>query len=200
MPKSHVHTIYGLSKDFASGGLRLGCIHTYSTPLLRSLSTLTFFSWPSSLSTALATEMLSDRTWKSHFLALSQQRLAECAAFARERLDEMEIPHNGASAGAGFFLWVDLRAWLRGRGWEGEKGLVEGMMKEGVFLTPGWSLCAEEPGYFRFCFVKGEQEVREGLKRVSRVLEGVSNGDRAVEVVTGRLENANIKNENSFNF
>ena len=105
-PKSHLHTLYSLNKDFASGGLRLGCIHGYSAPVLRSVSNPTFFSWPSGLSTALATAMLSNRDWKSQFLALSQRRLAECAAFARTKLDEMGILHNGASASACFFLWV----------------------------------------------------------------------------------------------
>ena len=105
-PKSHLHTLYGLNKGFASGGLRLGRIHSYSASLLRSISNPTLFSWPSSLSTALATAILSDRDWKSQFLALSQRRLAECAAFARTKLDEMGIPHNGASASACFFLWV----------------------------------------------------------------------------------------------
>jgi len=182
IPKSYLHILYGLSKDFASSGLRLGCIHSYSAPLLRSISTLTFFSWPSSLSTSLATAMLSNRDWKSQYLALSQRRLAECAVFARTRLDKMGIPHNGASASAGFFLWVDLRTWVGERGWEGERRLTESMMRERVFLTPGQSLSAEEPGYFRFCFVMEEQEISEGLKRLWRALEAVSNVDQAAEM------------------
>jgi aspartate/methionine/tyrosine aminotransferase len=87
----------------------------------------------------------------------------------------MGIPHNGVSASAGFFLWVDLRAWVGERGWEGERRLLEGMMREGVFLTPGQSLSAEEPGYFRFCFVMEEQEISEGLRRLWRALNAVNN-------------------------
>ena len=94
----------------------------------------------------------------------------------------MGIPHNGASASAGFFLWVDLRAWVGARGWEGEKALIDGMMREGIFLTPGRSLSAEEPGYFRFCFASEECEVSEGLKRLWRALDAVNNMDRREEM------------------
>jgi hypothetical protein len=49
-------------------------------------------------------------------------------------------------------------------------------------LTPGQSLSAEEPGYFRFCFVMEEQEISEGLRRLWRALKVVNNVDRAAEM------------------
>lgn len=176
---THLHVLYGLSKDFAAGGLRLGCIHSLSKPLIQAMGALSPFSWPSNLSEALAIAMLTDHPWRHAFLADGQRRLGERAAFARQVLDEMGIPHNGDKACAGFFLWIDLRRWvaLVGGGWEGEKvvrGCVEG---EGLFLTPGVHLNSEEPGFFRFCFATGEVEVREGMGRLKRALGKIERGE-----------------------
>lgn len=170
---THLHLLYGLSKDFAVGGLRLGCIYTRSTPLLQSLYALIPFSWPSNLSEALATTMLADSAWRHEFLATSQRVLGERAAFAGRMLDEMGIPHNGALASAGFFLWVDLRRWVEnaGGGWEGENAIKTALQESGVSWTPGTDLKAEQPGWFRFCFVKSENEVTDGLRRVGKALE-----------------------------
>jgi 1-aminocyclopropane-1-carboxylate synthase len=37
LSKEYVHILYGMSKDFAAGGLRLGCVHTRSKDLRRAL-------------------------------------------------------------------------------------------------------------------------------------------------------------------
>lgn len=183
IPHTHLHVLYGVSKDFAAGGLRLGCVYTRSQPLLQSLWALMPFSWPSNLSEALAATMLADAPWRHDFLATSQRVLGERAAFARRMLDGLGVPHNGDAAAAGFFLWVDLRRWVAemGGGREGEKAVRGALQEGGVFWTPGTHLRAEEPGWFRFCFVKSEGEVREGLKRVGKALEKIGGVKGSVE-------------------
>jgi aspartate/methionine/tyrosine aminotransferase len=174
----YLHIYYGFSKDLASGGLRLGCIWTKNAALIQSMGALCIFSGTSNISERIATAMLSDTGWISNFLSLSKTRLAERSALARRLLDEYGIPYS-KDANAGFFLWIDLRKWLPGKSegeesWKAENILMGKILDKGIFITNGELMHAEEPGFFRFCFVKPEKEVREGLKRLFEVLQSGS--------------------------
>ncbi|OTA36714.1 hypothetical protein BTJ68_03362 [Hortaea werneckii EXF-2000] len=166
---SLLHVLYGLSKDFAAGG--------YGSD----------FSWIPVASELLACGLLEDDAWLEAFFERSRRRLAEGREFAGGLLREKGVPFYG-EAGAGFFLWVDLRGWLplplpsasasgsevggegKGKGKEEgkkrEKILVDRMMEKKVFLTPGMDMFAEEPGFFRLVFSQEEDVIREGLRRV----------------------------------
>lgn len=48
--KDLVHVLYGMSKDLASGGMRLGCFITRNKELMRAMSAITQFHWSSSAS------------------------------------------------------------------------------------------------------------------------------------------------------
>ncbi|KAI7503670.1 PLP-dependent transferase [Hortaea werneckii] len=182
---SLLHVLYGLSKDFAAGGLRIGCLYTRNKPLWRAISAMSQFSWIPVASELLACGLLEDDEWLEAFFERSRKRLSEGREFAAGLLREKGVPFYG-EAGAGFFLWVDLRGWLppplplpplsaaRASGVEGgkeegkkrEKILVDRMMEKKVFLTPGMDMFAEEPGFFRLVFSQEEDVIREGLRRV----------------------------------
>lgn len=171
---AYLHVLYGFSKDLASGGLRIGCIHTKNRNLIAALNPQSFFNWPSNLASTVALAMLEDEAWMDSFLATSKRQLGERSAFAREVLDGYGIPY-GREATAGFFLWLDVRQFLvKTPGdkatWEHERGLAEQLKMNGVYLTSGEGMSAENPGFFRLCFVKPEAEVREGLKRLMDTL------------------------------
>ncbi|KAI7270793.1 PLP-dependent transferase [Hortaea werneckii] len=178
-----LHVLYGLSKDFAAGGLRIGCLYTRNKPLWRAISAMSQFSWIPVASELLACNLLEDDEWLEAFFARSRERLAEGRKVAGGVLEEKGVPFF-KGANAGFFLWVDLRSWLPpaasgseeggvGKGEETEEGkkkrekvLVDRMMEKKVFLTPGMDMFAEEPGFFRLVFSQDEDVVREGLRRV----------------------------------
>ncbi|KAI7089158.1 PLP-dependent transferase [Hortaea werneckii] len=184
---SLLHVLYGLSKDFAAGGLRIGCLYTRNRPLWRAISAMSQFSWIPVASELLACSLLEDDEWLEAFFERSRRRLSEGREFAGGLLREKGVPfYEGACAG--FFLWVDLRGWLpplpplsasasgseggvgEGKGKEEgkkrEKLLVDRMMEKKVFLTPGMDMFAEEPGFFRLVFSQEEDVIREGLRRV----------------------------------
>lgn len=175
---THLHVLYGLSKDFAAGGLRLGCVVTRSAPLRQSLAALGFLSWPANATEALAAALLRDRRWCRAFHARSQRVLARSAEAAARLLDGLRVPHNAEEAAAGFFLWVDLRRWVgaAGGGWDGEEVVHRAMHDAGLFLTPGRQMSAEEPGFFRLCFARTEEEVREGVRRLWSALSKFEDG------------------------
>jgi DNA-binding transcriptional MocR family regulator len=117
--------------------------------------------------------MLEDEAWLDAFLAESRRKLGETSTLTRRLLREKGIPFWEAGR-AGFFLWVDLRAWLAGTGkedaWEAER-VVNGRFTEcSVFLSSGESMKAEEAGWFRVVFSYDEETLREGLGRMFKAL------------------------------
>ncbi|KAI7339637.1 PLP-dependent transferase [Hortaea werneckii] len=179
-----LHVLYGLSKDFAAGGLRIGCLYTRNRALWRAISAMSQFSWIPVASEVLACNLLEDDAWLEEFFPRSRAKLAGGRKLAGELLEEKGVGfYEGANAG--FFLWVDLRSWLppllppshasgseegeeKGieEGKKREKVLVDRLFEKKVFLTPGMDMFAEEPGFFRLVFSQEEDVVREGLRRV----------------------------------
>lgn len=105
MDQNYLHVLYGFSKDFASGGLRIGCIQTKNKELVDAVSSITQFHWVGSLEQMLAVSMLEDEAWSEQFFAKSQKSLAEKNVLCRKILDEHDIEY-AKGANAGFFLWV----------------------------------------------------------------------------------------------
>lgn len=170
---SLLHVLYGMSKDLAAGGLRVGALYTRNAELWRCLSAMNQFHWIPGPADALATAMLEDEEWLNGFLKESRRSLGESSALARELLREKGIPFWEGSR-AGFFLWVDLRAWLAGKGkedaWEAEREINDEFTKCGVFLTAGEGMRAEEPGWFRIVFSWDEKTLRLGMGRMFKAL------------------------------
>jgi 1-aminocyclopropane-1-carboxylate synthase len=171
--KNFLHHIYGLSKDFASGGLRIASLHTYNAALQRAVSKLAILHHSGTIPSLLATSILSSPTFHETFFNASRTRLAAGATLAKSLLDAQGIRYAPGS-NAGFFLWVDLRPWLKGQDgddeWELEKRLSARMQVEKVFMVGGRVQGAVEAGWYRFIFSRKEEVVREGLRRLVRAL------------------------------
>ncbi|KAF2104668.1 PLP-dependent transferase [Rhizodiscina lignyota] len=173
----YLHVLYGMSKDFASGGLRLGCIYTRNEHLFRAMGAMSQFHWLCNPAEKLAAVMLESEEWMEHFQALSRKRLAERNSLTRRLLDDLSIGYS-AKSNAGFFIWADLRRYLPsiardGRkicGWEAEEELMEMLRENGVFMTPGNHLSADEPGFFRIIFSQEESVLKEGMRRVGETI------------------------------
>lgn len=169
-----LHVLYGMSKDLAGGGLRIGTLYTRNSELWRCLSAMNQFHWIPGPADAIATAMLEDDAWLDAFIVESQKKLGETSTFTRQLLREKGIPFWEGSR-AGFFLWVDLRAWLEKSGkedpWEAEREINDRFVKAGVFLTAGEGMKAEEAGWFRVVFSLDEGSMREGLSRMFKALE-----------------------------
>ena len=173
---THLHQIYSLSKDFASGGLRIASLHTHNNLLQRAISRLAILHHSGTIPSLLAIAILSPpppSTFHNIFFTTSRARLARAAELAKSLLDEAGIRY-ASSSNAGFFLWIDLRPWLRGEEeddeWEREKGLSARMEVEKVFIIGGRVQGAGEAGWYRFIFSRNEQVVREGVERLVRAL------------------------------
>jgi 1-aminocyclopropane-1-carboxylate synthase len=169
----YLHLLYGMSKDLAGGGMRIGCLLTRNKELMRALSSITQFHWTNEFAQNLAIMMLEDDKWMDEFLRTSRKRLAHLNKLTRRVLDEAGIKYSHGS-NAGFFMWVDLRPYLpeAENGWVAEGMLLKKMMDCKVFLTNGGGQHAEQPGYFRLIFSQPEPILKEGLKRLLKALKG----------------------------
>ena len=166
----YLHLLYGMSKDMAAGGLRLGCIYTRNERLLRAISATSPFAWSGNLNEKMAATMLEDEPWMDDFLEKGRRVLARHNSLARKLLDEAGIKYH-LGANAGLFLWIDLRPWLRSVQMDkedpfaGEDELTAKLIENGVFITNGKELSAEQPGWYRFIFSQEEDLVRVGVER-----------------------------------
>lgn len=167
----YLHFIYGMSKDIAASGLRVGVLHSLNKELILAMSAITMFHWAGGASDKIAVTMLEDEKWMDGFLQLGRERLAARNILVRSLLDEAGVTyHHGANAG--FFIWIDLRPFLRvkpdasvGDRWEAEKELLGRFIANKVYLTNGMEMSAEEPGWFRVIFAQEEWMIKEGLRR-----------------------------------
>ncbi|OJD40400.1 1-aminocyclopropane-1-carboxylate synthase [Diplodia corticola] len=178
-----LHVMYGLSKDFAASGIRIGCLLVRNRALMNALLAVSQSHWPGIADQTIGISMLEDWDWLERFRRLNAEVLAERSSLLRNALDEQGIPYD-SRANAGFFLWADLRKWLpnvdeKGQsveGWESERLLVRLLKAKKVILTAGEDQAAESPGFFRVVFSQREEVLKEGLKRVFKVLSEVSGG------------------------
>jgi len=100
-----LHVIYGFSKDFGAGGLRLGCIYIRNKELMQAMEAITPFHWSGALNDGVAASMLEDEEWMSNFLAKSRSALADHNKLTRRILEEHKVEYSHGS-NAGFFIWV----------------------------------------------------------------------------------------------
>ncbi|KAI0454571.1 PLP-dependent transferase [Xylaria acuta] len=133
-----VHILYGISKDFGAGGMRLGCIFTEK----------------------------------------SNARLLHHRLVAESLLSQAGIGFHD-KGNAELFIWLDLSPFLpvketNGDGWSAQKLLLERLEQAGVSMSTGESYRAPDLGMFRIIFSLDEESLREGIRRISRVVSGAS--------------------------
>ena len=192
----YIHHLYGMSKDTAAGGIRLGCLYTRNKELMRASQAIAQFHWSGNANEKVATLMLENEKWMDDFLALSRARLAERNKLVRQILHDNGIGFY-PGANAGFFLWIDLRPWIhRSSGdddvWAGEDDLTKRLIANKVYVTNGKEMSAEEPGWYRLIFSQDERVVREGIKRYLNPFGPLRRGNdpltvfRIVQVIKGK--------------
>ncbi|KAF2274580.1 1-aminocyclopropane-1-carboxylate synthase 1 [Westerdykella ornata] len=159
-----VHVLYGMSKDFAAAGLRLGCLISENAEMTKAVRSLSRFHCASPLTCDIAATILEDKEFHDAFLEKSNAALREHQGIATKMLTEAGIPF-APKPNAGFFLWIDLSKCLRGEDWQAETILKGKLFEAGIEMSSGEAYHAETPGWFRFIFSVNRDVVLEGLRR-----------------------------------
>ncbi|CAD0088506.1 unnamed protein product [Aureobasidium vineae] len=209
---NHLHVLYSMSKDFACGGLRLGCLYSRNTALMDSISAISHFGQCGALNQLFATQILEDTDWTEGFLAKSRKVLRSKFETCTQLLYRHGIEYS-KNVNAGFFLWVWLLysisfvlhparfllpdSFLRfavssfllssqvltqnptdkpfpflslsshTNPWEAENTLHAKLLHDyKTYITPGSTLQAEQPGWFRLVFSQEDDVLNEGFRRL----------------------------------
>ncbi|EYE91065.1 pyridoxal phosphate-dependent aminotransferase [Aspergillus ruber CBS 135680] len=179
-----VHLLYGFSKDFASGGLRLGFLISQNGELRRACQAILRLHSTSTAAVTIGATILEDRQFVSDFFAKSSQHLTSTYKITTSTLEKEGI--NYVKGGnAGFFIYIDLSPYLALlpdiiNGINGiskaestyEYALAQKFLDAGIFLHPGEEH-GKKPGWFRLVFSHEEEVLEEGLRRFVGVLRSL---------------------------
>ncbi|KAI8239260.1 WD repeat domain-containing protein 83 [Colletotrichum sp. SAR 10_96] len=136
----NIHCMYGASKDFGCGGLRLGFLVTRNELLWRSLRRLVLFTWVTSFSASFFMHFLQNEEAVDRYLSVYRERLGKQYDFTAKLLNKLKIPFGEADSGV--FIFVKLTKWLDYFAGDDDNSremkLCRHLLHEaGVFLSPG---------------------------------------------------------------
>ncbi|KAH8659316.1 aspartate aminotransferase [Tricladium varicosporioides] len=171
-----LHVLYGMSKDFASAGLRIGCIITQNNLLRKAMFANVRFHNPSGMSIAIGTQILEDKDFVRNFITLSRKRISEQREYTTSILEKSGVGF-AKGGNAGFFVYIDLSPWLSketpAQGREREYALAQHLLDRGVGVHP----CEEhfeKPGHFRLVYTMEREVLEVGLRRLVNALAELS--------------------------
>jgi 1-aminocyclopropane-1-carboxylate synthase len=162
----YVHILWGLSKDWAASGLRVGVMLSHNAQVMNAFGNIGYFFAVSNLTQDALTPIAQDVAWLKSFFHINTTSLATAYDSIVPLLEQSRIPFTPACAG--MFVWLDLRQFLSGNGFEAERALTSALWKECKLLfTPGEACHAPEAGFYRCCFAWMEPRgLQEGFRRL----------------------------------
>ncbi|KAM0207165.1 hypothetical protein ACHAQD_012171 [Fusarium lateritium] len=174
-----VHQIYGISKDFDMGGLRMGFLVSRNQELLETIKRVTWFTWITAYSETFVTNFYSRLDLVHEYVSTYQMRLSQAYSITCDALIDNKIPFQPATAG--LFVLVDLGYWVayfkgpdeaRDPARTREVQLCKWLVDGGVFVNPGQFAYSNHPGHFRLVFTEEPaQTVVLAIQRMRHALE-----------------------------
>jgi aspartate/methionine/tyrosine aminotransferase len=186
----YIHFVYALSKDFALSGLRVGVAYSENEEIRLPMQKLNDLCQVSSQTQLTVENLLTSScergtNWATdEFLPENHRRIQERSLRLQKCLDECSIPY--LKGDSGLFLWMDFSEFLIGEPKIGqcvvesdeskdvrERSLYLELMHEfGLLFTPGRSMRAEYPGFFRCVFTAAsDEEFSLGLDRIKKYVD-----------------------------
>ncbi|XP_069504543.1 1-aminocyclopropane-1-carboxylate synthase-like protein 1 isoform X2 [Ambystoma mexicanum] len=167
------HFMWGFSKDFAMGGIRVGVLHTTNQQVCRAVSKLaSFHQCPGPIQYVLS-QMLSDRDWLDNvFFPTNKRRLREAKHILITGLKEIGIPIHKSSGG--LYVWADFRKFMKTQTFESEMELWWTLIGEKLYICPGQAFYCYEPGWFRLVFSDSIDNIKLCIERLQKILRVVT--------------------------
>ncbi|XP_061533580.1 1-aminocyclopropane-1-carboxylate synthase-like protein 1 isoform X2 [Phycodurus eques] len=166
------HIMWGLSKDFAMAGNRLGTLYTENRDLVDALAQLGSFHGISGTTQHQVAQLLQDREWISkEFLPENRRRLKAAHRYLTDELQTMDIHYLDRPAA--LYVWADFRKFLRPPSFEEELCMWRCFLKHKVVLSCGQAFSCSTPGWFRIVFANQQHHLQLGLKRIREALKEI---------------------------
>ncbi|KAL2920161.1 hypothetical protein HK105_200227 [Polyrhizophydium stewartii] len=163
---TNTHVLWGISKDLALNGFRMGVCITRHKSLQVAMRNFCLMTNISSVSDRLMTRLLSDTEWMDWFVAENKKRLRAQYERTTVLLDSLGIKYLASDST--FFIYMDLHHMLDptiADKTEAESKLWKDMMDRGVVLSPGFAFHNPEPGWFRLVFTLEWKKLELGIQR-----------------------------------
>uniref|UniRef100_A0A7S0GJW4 Aminotransferase class I/classII large domain-containing protein n=1 Tax=Proboscia inermis TaxID=420281 RepID=A0A7S0GJW4_9STRA len=181
----YVHLVYGLSKDLALSGLRVGVAYTENKDVALPMSKLNDLCQVSSQTLVLLDNLFTRRVgeygndihdigschndtaistsknyyWDEYFLMMSRKRLSNRSCRLQNCLTNCQIPF--LKPDSAMFIWMDLSKFLPqelASSFSKRTLYLELINVYGLLLTPELSMKMTQPGYFRFFFTAATED------------------------------------------
>ncbi|KAH7136263.1 pyridoxal phosphate-dependent transferase [Dactylonectria macrodidyma] len=167
----NIHSLYGVSKDWGMGGLRLGFLVSLDLLMLTFPSGL--FTWVTHFSTQFWLDFVSNEEVVSRYVQCNRDRLRERYQAVTALMDRHGVPY--VPSNGGIFIYVDLRRWLKY--FDGPDGTSNGgdtretqlcryLIRHGIYMTNGELCFSSIPGYFRFVYTSPNDEAFVAVQRI----------------------------------
>ncbi|CAJ1057438.1 -aminocyclopropane-1-carboxylate synthase-like protein 1 isoform X1 [Xyrichtys novacula] len=166
------HVMWGMSKDFAMSGIRVGTLYSENRDLVAAMARLGSFHTVSGITQHQVAQLLRDRDWvDKEFLPENRSRLKAAHSFLKDELQSCGIPYLDWPAA--LFTWVDLRKYLREASFEEELSLWRHFLEHKVVVSCGQAFFCSTPGWFRIIFANEPHILQLGLKRFKEALKEI---------------------------
>ncbi|XP_029108008.1 1-aminocyclopropane-1-carboxylate synthase-like protein 1 isoform X2 [Scleropages formosus] len=164
------HVLWGISKDFAAAGMRVGTVYSHNKDLVAALDQMGFLHGVPGPTQHQVARLLRDREWMDrHFLPANLARLRAAHGYVAGELRDLGVPYLHRPAG--FFIWADFRKYLPENTFQAEMALWRCFLKHKVLLSCGRAFWCSTPGWFRIVFSEREPSLRLGMERIKKALE-----------------------------
>ncbi|XP_078076765.1 1-aminocyclopropane-1-carboxylate synthase-like protein 1 isoform X2 [Mustelus asterias] len=174
------HVMWGISKDFAASGIRVGTLYTENTAVINALGRLSCFHGVPGPTQHMVAQLLRDQDWINQaFLPTNRARLKTAHKYMTNELKAMGIPFLNRHAG--LFIWTDFRKYLKNPTFEEEEKLWKRFIDNKILLTHGKTYGCCEPGWFRLVFADKTSRLKLGLQRLRKVLEEQDSEIQSIE-------------------
>ncbi|XP_035645540.1 1-aminocyclopropane-1-carboxylate synthase-like protein 1 [Oncorhynchus keta] len=166
------HVMWGMSKDFAMAGVRVGTVYTDNRDLVEALDKLGMFHGvPGPIQHQMAI-LLQDKDWiNGKFLPENRLRMQAAHRYMTGELQSLGVPYLHRPAG--FYIWADLRKYLYEPSFVEELSLWRCFLRHKVVLSCGQAFHCSTPGWFRIVFTDRQQHLTLGMQRIRRALEEI---------------------------
>ena len=160
----NIHYLYGMAKDFALAGLRVGFFYTRNIELNQAMQNISYFHTVSTQSQNSVEKLLSDHVFLDSYISKYQHRLKKSLSYIQTHLPGLafEIPQGG------FFIFANLQSFLKEKTHSSEFELFNYLMNGfKINMNPASTMGFDKPGFFRICYAKEEHELKQFCNRMN---------------------------------
>lgn len=163
--QQHIHQLYGMAKDFALSGFKVGFIASNNAEVMQAVQSVSYFHPVSTQTQHTTAFLLADLTWCEQFFKANCAELRQTYNNLQRPLTALGIHTNASNAG--IFTMLDFRSWLKAKTPEAEFELFQALLNDAkVSISPGQFFECSESGWFRLCYAKPHIQIDTFIQRL----------------------------------